>query len=245
MYSKIEDVEKTSCELYRSGRLKIVHSVKYGSNRYDGEKIRTPHHREYLYKSSAYDDKKKLISIKLAFSSFITVEIADCQKNLFLSNNNIGRFIFKLNKYLEYLLSPEQNAFFTKDGIVTLNSNSRKLIFVSGGSFKIETAVYTDTEDVKHEGVAISIDEEEEVIMHIEDFIGFAYVLNKVDLYQYGLEHVNYIAFPEEEVGTRYCTELNNTDSFIKRAIQTGGIASTNMTGRVIGGNKKDDYEGL
>ena len=196
MYTKYDDLEKISSDVLRLGGLLLKHQVKLGNFGYDeADKSRQSYHKEYRYKSSQYSDKSTLISLKLSFSSFLTLEIGrNNQANIFLNNGNIPIFVMKNNRLIHSRGSKD-----IKYSFESVNN----LIFFS-------PYIDTNEEGQDIESVLITFPDDS-IIVTVDILETFLYHIERFDLYNAGLNMISYLGFPEDELGTIRCSEVEGT----------------------------------
>ena len=215
MYTKYDDLEKISSDVLRLGGLLLKHQVKLGNFGYDEtDKSRQSYHKEYRYKSNQYSDKSTLISLKLSFSSFLTLEISrNNQANIFLNNGNIPRFVRVLKEFLSLYYDTENPIFVMRNNrlIHSRGSKDIKYSFESVNNL-IFFSPYIDTNEEGQdiESVLITFPDDS-IIVTVDVLETFLYHIERFDLYNAGLNMISYLGFPEEELGTIRCSEVEGT----------------------------------
>lgn len=241
MYNKLEDLEKISTDVMRLGGMVLKHAVKIGTTGFgEEENHKKSFHKEFIYKTKAYLNKDKLLSIKLHFQSYLTLEKSDNQNaGFFLNGHTLPRFLRVIKRFLNLYYDDKNPIFVKKNGKLIYNGGSKEIVFTVDAGKLIKLSPYIDIrEDSNEEIESIMIRfPEDMVIISLDDFETFIYNIEKMDLYALGLAMINYIAKPDDEIGTINAIELSNT-----------GYSNNNekMAGKVImKGGKRNIGDGL
>lgn len=215
MYNKLEDVEKISTEVMRLGGMVLKHSVKIGTTGFgEEEKHKKGFHKEFIYKTRTYLNKNKLISIKLFFQSYLTLEKSDNQNaGFFLNAHTLPRFIRVIKRFLNMYYDEEKPLFVKKNGKLIYNGGSKEKIYTIDAGKLIKLSPYIDIKDDSDEEIeSIMITfPDDSLVISLDDFETFIFNIEKMDLYSLGIAMMNYLGRPDDELGTVNSVELINT----------------------------------
>jgi hypothetical protein len=176
---------------------------------------RTSFHREYAY-SSTYNDTEMAYSIKRSFDYYVTLESIDKSTYIQIRQQNMIMMQNILNQVVSWLFNESYWA--VKNKILVLKGKPKPLIMNylpmnKWLSFELIVIEYNNQFD---KGIRICLsDESIYVDVRIDNFMGFVYYMNTLNMYQCALSIVNYLQRPS--FGTNMVTfdnQSNRTNNF-------------------------------
>lgn len=200
-----EMIDKISATVYFPCRgLILKHNVSLASKD-EATKKRKYFHDEYRYFTGKYSDVSEALSLRLNFSSYLTLEILGQSftdnSNVMFSQKGLSNLKLSLNNVMKWFTSKEyQDMYMLKNNKLIFNSdyNGTYEKIHSVGKTIIIRPVIIEIEEDKYEGVDIYINKNDNKFqMVFEEIVTFYDVIKNFNLYQSGLELINYVGKPE------------------------------------------------
>lgn len=205
MSSRHDKVEKISNTIYRpcSG-LALKHNVKFASKNKEGK--RNLYHSEYEYSSSAYIDAPRLVTIKLSYSSYLTLEEEgkdwNDREGIMIGYGDLY-YIKRKFKEVERWFTEYTDLYLEDKDRIVMNSKYKglrvnirnlpgnKLILIIPGVMQLD-----DGSDYECACLFMNNKEKRFDIM-MDRFLALTDILSGFNLYLAGQEIVNYLGRPD------------------------------------------------
>lgn len=164
----------------------------------DRDGNRDSFHKEYTYKTGVYNDVDSVSSIKRSFDYYMVIEgtkdrsiyIQIRQQNMIMLQSIIG----EISRCLY-----DTNMWAIKNKTLIIKGNPQPLVMqnLPMGKWMSFELIVMEYNGEFNKGVRICLsDESVYTDVGIDQFMGFAYYVNTLNMYMVALEHLNYIQRP-------------------------------------------------
>ncbi|MEI2423311.1 hypothetical protein V6O07_23785 [Arthrospira platensis SPKY2] len=218
-------IEKISNQVFLiNSNFVLKHTVRVAHKRSDGR--RELFHSEFTYMSNtAYSDSKYLKSIKLNFSSYLTIEEISAEKewnmkeSIFLNYKTIFKFEKLLKKARKWFYKYDDLYYYNDNNELCINKEVAKPLSlqqnISGKAIVIQpTIIYKN--DIGIEGINLYMNNVSTVCKITIDSLEALYmIIKRFDLYLAGISLINYIGRPDskaynKDIGIESKNDVNN-----------------------------------
>jgi hypothetical protein len=193
------DYDKISDDLYHLGNNVLLRfNVQLAKKGEDGKRYHF--HKEYAYNSRYLDRNTNLMSIKRSFDYHMSIEkvYGDNRESIMIRVQDIMNLQMKVNDAVKWFMGNGTFAY-KKDKLILLGNPEAILItgFPAGKWIKIEPIIinfdgnYTCGARMYISSDSIFVD------MDTDKFMGFVYLINKINMYESAQLLLNYLQRPE------------------------------------------------
>lgn len=201
-----DNIEKLSAVIMRPcNNFVIKHVVKVAKKGMDGK--RRYFHNEYTYLGGNYIDKKYLKSMNLDFYSYVIIEEQGKdwtnRETIMLTYVNITIFLNSLKKVTDWFSDEEfDDLFYIEDGTLKFNpefGNLKEVVRLGENrTILFKPSVIEDNNGVRYEGVQMCVNTNQAVgFITLDNLMAMKYIFDNFNMYQSGLELINYLGRPE------------------------------------------------
>lgn len=206
----MSNVEKVGKELFKlSNNYVLKHITKFSYK--DKMNMRKGYHQVVIYPSNNYiaDRVGELKNINIYFKSYLMLECIDStipwekRESIMITENTIHKLIKALKKIKKWFKAKKyDDLFYLEDGLLKLNKeiavNIKQIIpFEYDKMIKAIPAVVNDGRN-NYEGILMLINSTSNSCeLSINEIKTLHYILKKINLYEAGLMHLNYLGQPK------------------------------------------------
>ena len=200
----------------------ITHITRVASRDKDG--MRRYGHSEYSYASNMYKNKKYIMTMNLAFDSYISIDDTSRDwtddRSVRIGYIQLPIFMKSLKKVIKWFEDEKyDDLYYYENERLKLNiefQGLREVVQLGFNKGLIFTpAVIRDYDDTDYEGVEMIINNQKCVgLITIDNLMAMYYIFKDMNLYQMGLEMMNYVRRPEfGEFGSTLNSEAETYNS--------------------------------